>query len=126
MNGFRGSAGPVRFHLENQSGWLYLIHEVTYEPKWVYMHRFVWVPELTLSATPIHDANLIASDTNKQMRYSLPFSLYCEGIEFACGMAWDHCKQSIWVTFGYRDKEAYRVAFDELQIRSMLQPNTIT
>ena len=42
-NHFRGSAGPISFEIDGTDGYLYMVHEVSYSPTWVYKHRFVWM-----------------------------------------------------------------------------------
>lgn len=99
---FRGSAGPIRWG----NGYLYLVHTVTYEPKWVYKHRFVWMTE---------DFRL--------QHCSNPFNLFREGIEFACGLA-KKDQDHVIVTFSVRDGEAYAITYPNKTIERMLQMST--
>lgn len=83
---FRGSCGPVQW----KDGWLYMIHEVTYYPVWIYKHRFVWL--------------------NKEWEMKLftePFSFEHTGIEFAAGLSLSHNDNCVIITYGIRDGEAY-------------------
>ncbi|MHB1952246.1 MAG: hypothetical protein ACYCOU_00740 [Sulfobacillus sp.] len=87
--GFRGSAGPVE---TPDGGFLYLVHEADLSGDWKYSHRWVKL------------------DQEFRVRaMSPPFFWISPGIEFACGLCLAHDDDSLWVTFGVRDAEAYRL-----------------
>ncbi len=98
--GFRGSSGPIHFN----DGWIYLVHEVTYDPVWVYTHRFVYL-----------------NSSFQMVSFSDPFSLIHKGIEFVSGLCYSHDMTSVWITFGIRDGEAYRMSIPISNIQSILK-----
>jgi len=89
---FRGSGGPLPYN----GGYLGIVHEVLFiEGKRHYYHRFVWY--------------------NKDMeviRYTLPFYIFVNGVEYVCGMSFNYEKTSVLLGVGVRDGEAHICEFD--------------
>ncbi len=102
---WRGSAGPIDLPPELGGGRLVLIHEVAYQGRRYYLHRFVTV-----------DADWRID------RVSRPFFFRHRGIEFAAGACLSHDGADVLITFGVEDCEAWlcRVALRDV-LRS-LQP----
>lgn len=100
---FRGSAAPIPF----DGGYLMLVHETVINPDYhrFYLHRFVKL-----------DAHFHI------VALSLPFIFRHVGIEFCCGMTWDHAEREIVLGVGVEDREAYLCRVPASAIRSMLQP----
>lgn len=97
---FRGSTGPIKYN----DGYLYLIHEVNYYPKWIYQHRFIYM-----------------DNEFKMKKISKLFSFIHIGIEFACGLCLSHNTDNYIITFGVRDGEAYRLEINKESIDLMLK-----
>lgn len=98
---FRGSAAPIAF----DDGYLMMVHEVSFlgDGSRVYLHRFVYL-----------DLNL------EIKKISLPFTFTHQGIEFCCGMTLSHERDSLVMTIGIEDNQAFFVFIDPSDVRSML------
>jgi tetratricopeptide (TPR) repeat protein len=106
---WRGSAGPIPWGHGTERRWLAVVHEVVHrqgpDQGWerVYLHRFVeW-------------------DTGFRVRrLSRPFVFAHKGVEFACGMAFDHDDAHLIVAFGVEDKAAYLGRMPLARVEAML------
>jgi len=87
---FRGSAGPITLPDRLGGGRLFVVHEVAYQGRRYYLHRFVAV-----------DAAW------RVTRVSRPFFFRHLGIEFVCGAALAHGDEELLLTFGVEDREAW-------------------
>lgn len=101
LSHFRGSAAPVPF----ENGYLVLVHEVVFDQKYVYMHRFLQLD---------NDFKILAM--------SRPFFYKHKAVEYCCGMTIDHSGRNLLMTIGVDDKEAYFVTIAIDKVKSMLSP----
>lgn len=101
LSGFRGSAPPIEF----DNGYLFLVHEVIYDNRRYYMHRFVFLDK---------DFNI--------KKASKPFVFMHKGIEYTCGMTLDHTGNFCVIPIGVEDKEAHLCFVDVKTVESMLEP----
>lgn len=99
---FRGSAAPIPF----DGGYLFLVHETVVNPDYhrVYYHRFVKLDPLF-----------------RMEAISQPFIFRHVGIEFSCGMAWDHTGRELVLGVGIEDREAYLCRVPAASVRSLLK-----
>jgi glycosyltransferase involved in cell wall biosynthesis len=87
---WRGSAGPIELPAHFGGGRLLMVHEVAWQGRRYYLHRFV------------------ACDREWRIeRVSRPFFFRRLGIEYACGMCLTHEGEDLLVTLGVEDREAY-------------------
>ncbi len=103
FSSFRGSAAPIRF----DEGYLTLVHEIIHMEDHTrrYLHRLVFLDnELNVK------------------KLSRPFTFKHLGIEFCCGMTWDHSGKEIIFGLGIEDSEAYLCFVDIDTIRTLLSP----
>ena len=100
FDGFRGSAPPISF----DDGYLALVHEVTpLVGVRMYTHRFLYLDK-----------------DFKITKLSRPFSFNHIGVEFSCGMTFDHEDKNLIIACGSEDREAYLALVDIRVVRSML------
>lgn len=104
LSRLRGSAAPIEW----EDGYLAVVHEVVFDQKAFYMHRFLQL-----------DRNF------KIKSLSEPFFFKQKGVEYCSGMTYDHSGQKILLTIGVEDKEAYLVHFNLDLIKSMLEANSL-
>lgn len=97
---FRGSASPIPL----DGGYLLLVHEVVFNEKRAYLHRFVFL-----------DDNL------KMKKVSKPFIFQHVGIEFCVGMTIDHSGKKLLIPFSYEDGDAKIAQVDLDVVRSLLE-----
>jgi glycosyltransferase involved in cell wall biosynthesis len=97
---FRGSAPPIEF----DEGYLFMIHEVTWQERRIYTHRFVYCDK---------KFNI--------KKLSKPFIFFHHGIEYCCGMTFDHDKKNCILSIGIEDREAYICHVDIKTICHMLE-----
>lgn len=97
---FFGSAPPIEF----ENGYLTLVHENVYDNQRIYMHRFVFFDQ---------DFNIT--------KISKPFIFLHKGIEYCCGITFDHSGRNLVMTVGIEDREAYLCSVDLITVRSMLE-----
>jgi len=45
LSTFRGGSPPIKFSLNDNPGWLFIIHQAHYAARRKYVHRFVWLSE---------------------------------------------------------------------------------
>jgi hypothetical protein len=96
---FSGSAGPIPF----DDGYLVLVHELIITDKRNYLHRFLHL------------------NKNFEITKISPlFYFKSKGIEFPCGMTWNHEETEVIVSFGKEDKEAYLAIFPKESIQKHL------
>lgn len=105
LSQFRGSAAPISF----KEGYLLVVHEIKPPiiPKTVethYYHRFVYL-----------DSNL-----NIQ-KISNRFTFKDQPIEYVCGMTLDHSNQTVILSLGIWDREAYLCFMDSDYVCSLLK-----
>ncbi len=100
---FRGSASPIEF----DDGYLMMIHEVVLLADYsrCYLHRFIYL-----------DRDFIIRQVSK------PFTFKHLGIEYCCGMTFDHSDTQLIMTIGIEDHEAYLCFVDLDNVRSLLNP----
>ena len=96
----RGGSQAMPF----DGGWLLLTHEVVLiNERRNYLHRFVWL------------------DADDQVRrLTEPFVFLSRGIEFAAGLAWHEDGQTLIVSFGARDSEAWTATVAGADVRAAL------
>lgn len=97
---FRGSAGPLSY----KDGYLAVVHEVIFRPGRHYLHRIL---EL--------DANF------KIRRISNSFYFRSWGIEYCAGMSYTVDGNSLLLTFGFNDGEAWIHQLPLLEIEKLLR-----
>ena len=102
---WRGSAGPITLPHEFGGGRLLLIHEVAYQGRRYYLHRFATV-----------DAEWRID------RVSRPFYFRHLGIEFAAGMCETHDGEGVLITFGVEDREAWLTRIPLRRVLELLRP----
>ena len=102
---FRGSAGPVRLPESAGGGTLLLVHEVAFHGQRDYLHRFLEVE----------------SDW-RVVRASRPFFFLHRGIEFASGACLDHDGETLLITLGVEDGEAWLCRVPLRTVRDLLEP----
>jgi hypothetical protein len=102
---WRGSAGPVDLPAAVGGGRLLMVHEVAWQGRRYYLHRFVRV-----------DADWTID------RVSEPFYFHQPGIEFACGMCLAHGDRELLVTYGVEDREAYLARLPLSDVMQSLRP----
>lgn len=104
---FRGSAGPLKFENKNQTGYLFVVHEVSWndDNSRVYTHRFVYV-----------DINF-----NKVLKISNPFYFEHHGVEFCRSMCYSHSDYQIVLTVGIKDEQAWLYMVSIFTINKMLK-----
>ena len=105
LEDWRGSAGPIELPAEMGGGRLLLIHEVAYQGRRYYLHRFVTV-----------------DDQWRIDRVSRPFFFRQRGIEFAGGMCLTHDGSDVLVTFGVEDREAWLCRIPLDRVLGLLRP----
>lgn len=100
---FRGSAGPLKFDINGEKGWLIVVHEVSWclDNSRIYTHRFVWLTEDFII-----------------QRISIPWYFNHMGLEFCRSMCDEEDK--IILTCGIKDEEAWCYILDKNVIISML------
>lgn len=99
---FCGSAAPIEF----DDGYLMLVHEVAYAAdRRHYMHRFVYM-----------DNGLNMTKASK------PFYYMHKGVEYCCGMTFDHTNENLVMTIGIEDRQAFFAFVDTNTVRNMLEP----
>lgn len=99
---FSGSAPPI--HLDGGS--LILVHEkgvCNNQNYWLYLQRFLWI-----------------SKTGLIQKISYPFVFQQKGVEFCCGMTFDHAKKNIVFSYGIEDEQAFISTVPISIVRSML------
>ena len=102
---FRGGSQLIPFLMDGEEGWLAVIHECCYARDLrAYEHRFVWF------------------DASMQLkRMSLPFALLeYRTVEFVSGLA--SVGDKLYLTFGFKDAEAYLTVLDSSEVRTLLGP----
>ncbi len=83
---FSGSAPPIAF----EDGFLTLVHESVYDDQRIYLHRFVFFdPDFNIT------------------KVSKPFVFMHKGIEYCCGMTFDHSEENLIMSIGYEDRKTY-------------------
>ena len=102
---WRGSAGPIELPAEAGGGRLLLIHEVSYQGRRYYLHRFV-----------------LADAEWRIVRVSRPFYFRHRGIEFAAGACLTHDGADVLVTFGVEDCEAWLCRIPLRRVLDLLRP----
>jgi hypothetical protein len=102
---WRGSAGPIALPDACGGGRLLLIHEVAYQGRRYYLHRFVRV-----------DADWRID------RVSRPFYFRHRGIEFAAGACLSHDGADVLITFGVEDREAWLCRIPLHRVLDLLRP----
>jgi glycosyltransferase involved in cell wall biosynthesis len=102
---WRGSAGPIELPADLGGGRLLLVHEVAYQGRRYYLHRFVSV-----------DAEWRVD------RVSRPFFFRHRGIEFACGACLTHDGSDVLITFGVEDCEAWLCRIPLRRVLELLRP----
>jgi hypothetical protein len=102
---WRGSAGPIELPGEPGGGRLLLVHEVAYQGRRYYLHRFVSV-----------DAEWRID------RVSRPFFFRHRGIEFAAGACLTHDGSDVLITFGVEDCEAWLCRIPLRRVLELLRP----
>lgn len=97
-----GSSQCIPFN----NGFLAVVHEAITGPngKRTYWHRFAW---MSLDGTP--------------RRISKPFVFFDRQIEFCAGIAVHPDNQSLVLSFGVRDEEAWLCTVDQLHVSAMLE-----
>lgn len=98
---FRGSGGPVKFVYNEISGYLTVVHEVSWcqDSSRIYTHRFVFF------------------DENFEIKYlSLPWIFEQHGLEFCRSMAYAD-NQTLIITCGLKDNEAWLYFVDTATIK---------
>lgn len=105
FEGWRGSAGPIELPTELGGGRLLLIHEVAYQGRRYYLHRFARA-----------DADWRIRDVSR------PFFFRHRGIEFAGGACLTHDDQDVLVTFGVEDREAWLCRIPLRRVLDLLRP----
>lgn len=96
MSRFRGGSQLISFELNGIDGYLWIIHEVSMGKERIYTHRFLW----------------ISTDWNT-LKWSLPFYMESQGIEFVAGLCKSWEKGKLIITYGKYDKEAKIKVIDE-------------
>ncbi|MBA3721551.1 MAG: hypothetical protein H0W88_04025 [Parachlamydiaceae bacterium] len=82
-----------------------LTHEVVFKNELrYYLHRFLYL-----------DKNLIVQKISK------PFIFRHMGVEFCCGMTFDHSYKNLIMTIGIEDREAYFSIIDLDSVQSLLE-----
>jgi glycosyltransferase involved in cell wall biosynthesis len=102
---WRGSAGPLELPRERGGGRLLLIHEVAYQGRRYYLHRFV-----------------LADAEWRIVRVSRPFYFRHRGIEFAGGACLSHDGADVLITFGVEDCEAWLCRIPLRRVLDLLRP----
>jgi glycosyltransferase involved in cell wall biosynthesis len=90
-----------------RSGYLAVVHESIAHPghgKRVYQHRFAWIDFRA-----------------QRLKLSLPFVFHDVQIEFAAGIAKNWKNDSVVVSFGVRDCEAWLCSIDQKDIAALLE-----
>jgi tetratricopeptide (TPR) repeat protein len=105
FEGWRGSAGPLELPRELGGGRLLLIHEVAFQGRRYYLHRFV-----------------LADAEWRIVRVSRPFYFRHRGIEFAGGACLTHDGADVLVTFGVEDCEAWLCRIPLDRVLELLRP----
>ena len=102
---FRGSAGPVVLPASAGGGRLAIVHEVAFQGRRYYLHRFLRI-----------------DDDWRVVEASRPFFFLRRGIEFPCGAALAHGEEDLPITFGVEDREAWlcRIRLDT--VTALLRP----
>jgi glycosyltransferase involved in cell wall biosynthesis len=102
---WRGSAGPIELPPEAGGGRLLLIHEVSYQGRRYYLHRFI-----------------LADAEWRIVSVSRPFYFRHLGIEFAAGACLTHDAADVLVTFGVEDCEAWLCRIPLRRVLELLRP----
>jgi len=102
---WRGSAGPIDLPEDAGGGRLLLIHEVAYQGRRYYLHRFATV-----------DAEWRID------RVSRPFIFRHRGVEFAAGVCLTHDGADVLITFGVEDREAWLCRIPLRRVLELLRP----
>jgi len=98
---FRGGTQLIAF----DGGWLALVHEARVrDDKRQYRHRFVWF-----------DAGSALAAVSR------PFFFSSHGVEFAMGLAWKEAGESLVITYGVADQEAWIATVDAGDVRGVLE-----
>ena len=106
LSRFRGGAGPIPFGARNESR-LLVIHDVLHlDEGRRYVHRFV-----------LMDAQLSAVHA-----VSPPLTFQDQRVEFVCGMTASLDGQSVIVTLGVHDREAWLFVLSNSLLQQLLQP----
>lgn len=114
LDHLRGSSQAIPFIGKGERpGFLYVSHEVVCESPRTYLHRFVWLCERTESGA--------LKDLTPEV-VSAPFFFKQLGIEFCCGIAEEHDKGIMHLSFGIRDHEAWIATVTSYHVYMMLWP----
>ncbi len=101
---FRGSSCPISFNLNQDKGYLFVIHHVIFADNGrYYFHRFVWM----------NDAFFIKA-------CSLLWYIDHKGIEFCKSICYGHNSEELLLGVGIEDKEVWIYPINIEQIKSML------
>jgi hypothetical protein len=98
LSTFRGSAVPIQY----KDGWLCTVHQVYYNKKRIYLHRFVWL-----------------SDDYLTVKYSQAFYFEKIGVEFNLGIAL--YQEGLIVTYSVDDANSTLCIISYDDVNSMLQ-----
>ena len=97
--GFRGSTNLIKY----KNGYLYIVHEVEYVPKWQYSSRFIVI------------------DENYIMTHMSPkFYFLKEGIEVALSLCYDFDENYVIVGASYRDSNPFKIKILLTDVESIL------
>ena len=106
LSRFRGGAGPIPFGPHNESR-LLVVHEVVrWDEDMRYVHRFV----------------LLNAELSEVQALSPPLTFQDQSVEFVCGLAASVDGQSVVVTFGVHDREAWLCALPITLVSGLLRP----
>lgn len=104
LDHLRGGGQVIPF----DDGWLALTHEVVLvNEKRVYLHRFIWL-----------------DSADHVRRLTEPFIFNDRGLEFAAGLAWSTDSESLFVTFGAKDSEAWLATVSAADVRAAMSSDS--
>ena len=86
-----------------EDGFISAVHEVTFNDKRIYLHRFI-----------TYDKKLVPK------KLSLPFYFFDKDVEYVCSLCYEHGKKNLILGLGVGDSDAYLVRVSIDYVKSML------